>query len=95
MILERRRILELFDSQKDYVEDKVNSGIELYRKGYANITVKDENGNIIPNAKIKVNQKSHEFKFGANLFMLDELETPEKNEKYKKYFAIFQNPIGK
>ena len=43
MILERRRILELFDSQKDYVEDKVNSGIELYRKGYANITVKDEN----------------------------------------------------
>lgn len=87
MILERRRILELFDSQKDYVENKVNSGIELYRKGYANITVKDENGNIIPNAKIKVKQKSHEFKFGANLFMLDELETPEKNEIYKKYFA--------
>ena len=37
--------------------------------------------------EIKAKQKSHEFRFGANLFMLDELETEEKNEKYKKHFA--------
>ena len=84
---ERRKVLELFEEQKEFMEERINSGIEQYRKGYANILVKDSEGNPIPNVKITVNQKSHEFKFGANLFMLDELETEEKNEAYKKYFA--------
>lgn len=84
---DRRKVMELFEEQQEYMNDRVNSGIEMYRKGYAEITVKDADGNVIPDAKIKVVQKSHEFKFGANLFMLDELETDEKNEKYKKMFA--------
>lgn len=84
---DRRKILELFEAQSEYVNDRVNSGIEAYRKGYAEITIKDENGNAIPDAKIKAVQKTHEFKFGANLFMLDELESDEKNEKYKEVFA--------
>ena len=83
---ERRKVLELFEEQKEFMEERINSGIEQYRKGYANILVKDSEGNPIPNVKITVNQKSHEFKFGANLFMLDELETDEKNAKYKKSF---------
>ncbi len=88
---DRKKILELFEEQKEYMEDKINFGIEQYRKGYANISVKDSCGNPVSGAKITVNQKSHEFKFGANLFMLDELETDEKNEAYKKYFADIFN----
>lgn len=84
---DRRKVLELFEQQKDFLEQKINAGIEQNRKGYANITIKDSNGNVIPNAKVKVSQKNHEFRFGANIFMLDELETPEKNEAYKKHFA--------
>lgn len=84
---ERRKIFEKFEEQREFWEDRVNHGIEQYRKGYADICVKDKDGNIVPDAKIKLTQKTHEFKFGANLFMLDELETDEKNEKYKKYFA--------
>lgn len=84
---ERRKVLELFEEQKEYMEERVNSGIEQNRKGYAKITVKDKNGNTVSDAKISIKQKSHEFKYGANLFMLDELETDEKNELYKKYFA--------
>nr|WMX25237.1 endo-1,4-beta-xylanase [uncultured bacterium] len=84
---DRRKIFELFEEQREFWEERVNHGIEQYRKGYADITVKDKDGNIIPDAKIKLTQKTHEFKFGANLFMLDELETDEKNELYKKYFA--------
>ena len=82
----RRKVLDLFDEQKDFVNERVAYGIENYRKGDAKITVTDENGKPIPNARIKVKQKSHEFRFGANLFMLEELETSEKNEAYKKYF---------
>ena len=84
---DRKKILELFQEQKEFMEDKINSGIEQYRKGFAYISVKDSEGNPVPNAKISVNQKSHNFKFGANLFMLDEFETEEKNEKYKKAFC--------
>ena len=87
----RRKILELFKAQKDYLENQVTTGIERYRKGYAKLKITDENGNAVPDAKIRVTQKTHEFRFGANLFMLDELETDEKNELYKKYFADIFN----
>jgi len=84
---ERRKILEFFEEQKDLVNERVTHGIETYRKGDGKISIVDKNGKPIRNAKIKLDQKSHEFRFGANLFMLDELETEEKNEKYKKYFS--------
>ena len=84
---ERRKILDLFDEQNDYVEEKVSHGIETYRKGDGKVRFVDKNGNPIVGAKIKFSQKSHEFRFGANIFMLDELETPEKNDIYKKCFA--------
>jgi GH35 family endo-1,4-beta-xylanase len=84
---ERRKILDLFDEQSDFVNEKVTYGIETYRKGNGKVRVLDKNGAPIAGAKIKLSQKSHEFRFGANIFMLDELETLEKNEIYKKYFA--------
>ena len=84
---ERRKILDLFEEQKDFVNEKVSEGIEKYRKGNGKIKVVDENGVAVSGVKIKLRQKTHEFRFGANLFMLDELETEEKNEKYKKYFS--------
>lgn len=82
-----RKILDLFDEQKEMVEKRVAEGIETYRKGNGRIKVVDKDGKPIVNAKLKLNQKSHEFRFGANLFMLDEMESAEKNEKYKKYFS--------
>ena len=84
---DRKKVLELFEQNKEYMEERINSGIEQNRKGYAKICVKDKDGNNVPGVKISVKQKSHEFKFGANLFMLDEFENDEKNELYKKYFA--------
>lgn len=84
---ERRKILDLFDEHNDYVEEKVSHGIETYRKGDGKVRIVDKNGKPIVGAKIKFSQKSHEFRFGANIFMLDELETPEKNDIYKKCFA--------
>lgn len=84
---DRRKVLELFEQQKEFTDKKVTEGIEKYRKGNAEIIITDQNNNPVPNATVRAVQQTHEFKFGANLFMLEELETPEKNEKYKKYFA--------
>lgn len=84
---ERRKVLELFEKQKEYMDKRVAEGIEKYRKGDAKITLTDKKGNPIKGAKVKAIQKTHEFRFGANLFLLDELETEEKNQKYRELFA--------
>ena len=90
-MVDRKRVLELFETQKEYTEKRIAEGIEKYRKGDAEILVLDQKGNPVKNAQIKAVQKNHEFRFGANIFMLDELETNDKNEKYKKYFAELFN----
>ena len=87
----RKKILELFDEQKELIDKKVSDGIEKYRKGDGKVKVIDKSGAPLPNVKIKLTQMSHEFRFGANIFMLDELETEEKNEKYKQYFSSLFN----
>lgn len=88
---ERRNVLEEFYRQEDFMREKVREGIEKYRKGSCSITLKDKNGEPIKDAKINVIQKTHEFRYGANLFMLDELETKEKNDLYKEYMSSFGN----
>ena len=84
---DRRKVLDLFDDQESFWKKRAAEGIERYRKGDGRLTIVDKEGKPVSNAKIKLTQKSHEFRFGANLFMLDELETHEKNEAYKRYFA--------
>ena len=88
---ERRKIFELFEENKDFFDKKVSQGIERYRKGDARIYLVDSSGDAISGAQVSLKQLSHEFRFGANLFMLDELETEEKNDKYKKYFSELFN----
>ncbi len=84
---DRKKIFELFETQREYVNEKTSYGIEHYRKGDAKITLIDKDGKPVKNAKVKIKQKSHEFRFGANLLLLDELETPEKNMAFRKYFS--------
>ena len=84
---ERWKIFDRFEEQKEIVDKRVKEGIEKYRKGDMQITVIDKDGNPVPNATVNICQKDHEFKFGANLFMLDEFESQEKNDKYKQAFT--------
>ena len=88
---DRRKVLELFEENAEFFNKKTSDGIEKYRKGNKKLRLLDKNGTPIKNSKVKLSQKTHEFRFGANIFMLDELETEEKNEKYKKYFADLFN----
>ena len=88
---DRRKILEKFEANRDELERSVQAGIEAYRKGGAVVKAVDSDGKPIAGAKVTVCQKNHAFRYGANLFMLDELETPEKNEKYKEAFKRIFN----
>lgn len=82
----RKTALKYFDANRDFMDTTVKNNIETYRKDKAVISVTDEDGKPIENARITAKQLNHEFKYGANIFMLDELETEEKNDAYKKAF---------
>lgn len=88
---ERRQVLELFEQQKEQTQQYVQSGIEAYRKGELCIRVTDKTGAPVSGMHIRAVQRTHDFRYGCNLFMLDELETPEKNAKYREIMRTFGN----
>lgn len=77
--------LKYFDEQRETSGKRINEGIELNRKGDA--LIKFEAEGVLPeNIVVEAEQISHEFRFGANIFMLDEFENDEKNKKYREGF---------
>ena len=82
----RECVLSLFREHESYTNKRVKEGIETYRKGDFCIDVCDKSGNPVENAEIFVSQTGHDFKFGANMFLLDQMESEEKNNLYKKKF---------
>ena len=84
--MSRQEVLRFFEGARSFFDTTVQENIEKHRKGRCMVTVLDGDGNEIAGARVKIKQKSHAFRFGANLFMLEELETEEKNRLYKEYF---------
>ncbi len=81
-------VLGLFHRHAAETDARVKAGIEENRKSTAEILLMDSVGRPCESAHVEIHQKTHDFKFGANLFMLDEIvDSAEKNELYKKRFA--------
>lgn len=88
----KESVLRFFDQEDAYIQTRIESGIELNRKGDATIVLKSQNGEPLPaDITVEAKQRSHEFKFGANLFMLDEFPTEEKNAIYREKFPEIFN----
>ena len=95
---ENRKIwMKAAEENRELLEGRVKNDIEKYRKGWCKLRFKDVNGKPLKNAKIKVSQLSHDFGFGANIFMLDEFGDEEYNQRYrdefKKYFNLATVPF--
>ena len=65
-------VMKYFLEQKEENEKRTKENIEKYRKGDCVLNIGDDYS---PDAKVIIKQINHEFKFGCNIFMLDELET--------------------
>lgn len=76
---------------------RTSETIEKHRKGECTLTLTDKSGEPLRNKRIKLTQKSHDFKYGANIFMLDQYDTPEDNLKFRdtfhKYFNLATVPF--
>lgn len=92
MKYDRDAVLKSFRLHSADTDARVKAGIEANRKGPMLFTFKDEAGKILENVHVKVVQKTHDFKYGADIFMLDEIgDSKEKNEAYKEHFAAAFN----
>ncbi len=69
------------------VQAKIDRGIEKYRKADAVIQLK----NVGEGIDVKVEQISHDFLFGGNIFLFGDLKSPEKNKKYEDTFGTLFN----
>ncbi len=79
--------LRELSKHSEYVEGKIARGIEENRKGIFRLRLLDGEGKPLPCEKVRVKQISHEFKFGAPLFVLDQLGDEGKNQAYRELFS--------
>ena len=66
------------------VQASINKNIEQYRKGDAEL-------NIPSGVTVKIEQLSHSFIFGGNIFLLGQLETTQQNRQYENTFGALFN----
>lgn len=83
--------MEKFEARSHMINERARTNIEKYRKTNHTLRILDENGAPVVGARIHINQKSHDFKHGANLFMLDEYKEQEINARYRDTFAEYFN----
>ncbi len=73
------------------VQEKIRENTERYRKADATVEIVDAQGKPLADATLCVEQQTHEFLFGCNIFVLGQLETPELNQKYEEGFVRLFN----
>lgn len=87
----RELYMEAYNKHKEEVDARIADGIEKNRKGWCKVRLTDQNGNPVAGQKIRLTQKTHDFKYGANIFMLDEFESEIDNIEYRRFFKEYFN----
>ena len=80
-----------FEANSELFKTTVKENINKNRKSVKSISVKDENGKPLSGAAVKVTLKNHQFKYGSHIFMLDQFESKEENELFRKLFSKYFN----
>ncbi len=69
------------------VQKEIDEKIEKNRKANANFTLE----NTFPGTEVHVRQLAHQFRFGSNIFLLGQLASRERNERYADLFGPLFN----
>mgnify|MGYP001332461707 CR=1 FL=1 len=77
---------EYFKFWNAEIQSKIDRDIERNRKADAILRL-----NIKPGTNVKVEQISHDFLFGGNIFLFGDLKTFEKNARYENTFGTLFN----
>jgi len=77
-------------NREEFLVEEARGEIEIYRKGEAEICVVDGQ-KPIQGASVSVDQISHEFLFGCNIYMFDRFKGAEENRAYRERFLELFN----
>jgi hypothetical protein len=90
-----KKLLNEFLKENSELDFKIKANTELYRKGFGRVTLVDSDGRELKElGEISFKQVSHEYKFGANLFMLGQFPSDEENARYEECFKSVFNTDG-
>ena len=73
------------------LQTRIANGIEQNRKGDCRVRLTDAAGKPLANTRVDIRQTAHAFRYGANLFMLDEFADEALNTAYRNTFHQYFN----
>ena len=79
------------EKREEQIVAATQAAIEKHRKADVKIQVVDAAGRAVPGVKVSIEQISHEFLFGGNIYMFDHCKTEAQNIAYKRRFADLLN----
>lgn len=85
--MKESRIYQLLKEGEVGANARANRDIERNRKGDFELIFWDQEGKLLEGLEVEACQKSIDFNFGANIFMLGEYEDPAKNHAYEEEFC--------
>ena len=88
---EAKRLSREILAENSEIDFRIRTGTEMYRKGFGHFLLTDAAGKELPGATVRLKQKTHEYKFGCNAFMIDSFPEKEQNERYEEVFASLFN----
>ena len=84
--LDRGATMALFDAHRDETEARVSAGIEQNRKGDFSLRIAAADGRPFDRAHVRIKQLKHDFKYGANLFLLGEIGDERREAIYEEAY---------
>lgn len=87
----RNTCMEKFQSNETYLKELTTRNIEQHRKGDCRIRLTDQSGAPLKGVRVEVHQKTHDFKYGANIFLLDGFDDETVNQAYRERFCKYFN----
>ena len=87
----RSLYMQPYWDDRESIDSRIRAGIEAHRKGDFRLRVVDRDGHPVKGASVSVGQTKHAFRYGANIFMLDEFGRADYNEEYRRLFKEYFN----
>lgn len=73
------------------IVERIGQDTRRHRMSFATLRFVDRQGKPLPNVEVEVAQVSHDFLFGANVFMLGGFDTPDRNRRFEQTFVSLFN----
>ncbi len=89
-----KRLLDNLSKAGKGTGERIEAETRRNRQGWGLLRFADSSGKPLSNVEIKLEQISHEFRFGCNLFKLKDFDSEEKNKAYEGLFKkVFNQAV--